>query len=91
MKIKISVPNDYGSREIEDMAIEELYDGDRKAAELDHGQALFNRLGDIAREAGLVDIENTDSGCIWEGSADAVKKAKNDLPEWASISDMEGE
>jgi len=89
MKIKISVPNDYGGKEREDMAIEELYDGDREACENDGGRLIFERLGDIAREAGLVDIENTDLGCIWEGSTEAVKKAKNDLPEWASISDIE--
>ena len=91
MKIKISVPNDYMSKKYEAMAIDEIYAGDREAAESDHGQGIFDHLADIAREAGLVDVADTDFGCIWEGSSDAVKKAKDTLPEWAEISDMEVE
>lgn len=88
-KIKISVPNDYGSREREEMAIAELYDGDREACEGDNGQLFFDRLSDIAEGAGLEIVESTDFGNIWIGTKEEIEKAKNDLPGWASISEVE--
>lgn len=89
MKIKISIPNDYGSKERESMAIEELYDGDREACEGDQGRLFFDHLAEIAEDAGLKFFESTDFGNIWVGPKKAVEKAKTTLPAWAEFGEIE--
>lgn len=83
MKIKISVPNDYGSHEDQKMAIDEIYDGDIETCASDEGRLIFDELANIAKSGGLQFIEISDYGAIWGGNKNKIKKVIKNLPKWA--------
>lgn len=87
MKIKISYPNDYGSEADYAKAVEDCCDGDAKSEGCE--EALFEKMADSAKEAGLAFLSEADYGAIWEGTKSQCAKAEELLPDWASIGKFE--
>lgn len=88
IKINISIPNDYNSESATDAAIAEYYGGNEEAASNDNCQQLFEALAAVAKGAGLTFSRSTDFGADWHGTKDQCSKARENLPNWASISDI---
>ena len=87
MKLKISIPNDSESRMR--MAVEQCYEGDREGAEADGCRELFEVLAAAAKEAGLSYAGETDYGAEWEGTEASCDEARNLLPAWAGVCEVE--
>lgn len=89
MKLKISIPNDYNSEAKMEAAIAQCYEGDVEAAEADGCHECFEALASAAKEAGLTYAGETDYGAEWEGTEGQCEKAREILPVWAGISEIE--
>lgn len=89
MKLNISVPNDYNSEANNEAAIAECYGGDEEAASGDNGQQFFEVLAAAAKGAGLKFFRPTDFGAEWEGTKKQCIAARESLPIWASVSEIE--
>ena len=89
MKLKISIPNDYNSESRMAAAVAQCYEGDGEGAEADGCRELFEVLAAAAKEAGLSYAGETDNGAEWEGTEDQCEKARDLLPAWAGVSEVE--
>lgn len=94
MKIKISIPNDYGSNQDYMDMLGDLYGStDDEAliemASQDNGERCYEELAFAAKSAGLKFHHGTDYGAVWQGSKAKCKEAIANLPGWARIESVE--
>ena len=88
MKIRISVPNDYGSDGDMSAAVQECYGGNHEAAQADECRECFDVLATKAKEAGLTFVESTDFGAEWTGTEAQCAAVREALPSWAYVSEI---
>ena len=82
--IQISIPNDFQSKPDYEAAIIECYGSPEEEADAaDGGRAIFDRLAEVANDAGLRYVESTDFGAVWAGSDSQIAAARAALPAWA--------
>ena len=89
MKIKISIPNDFGSDHDYASALAECYAGDDEACANDSGARMYEALAIVAKGAGLTFVRETDFGDDWEGTESQVAQAEKVLPCWAGVHHFE--
>ncbi len=91
-KIQISYPNDYGSEQDDQRAVEDLRNRGligEGSDEDDIGAAMLEDLADCARDAGLTHAGDTDFGAIWQGTPEQVAACREALPGWAYVAEIE--
>lgn len=91
MNITISIPNDYNSDTDAQAAIIACYDGDQDAAESDEYRALYDALANVARDTGLDFVCATDFGAEWAGTDEQIAIARQALPAWAYVGEIESD
>ena len=75
IKFEINLPNDFGSDSDAAAMLEDV--GDLPYAE------TYEIIADIAKANGLMYVEETDFGAIWEGASSQFTACLESLPKWA--------
>lgn len=88
MKIKISYPTENEAQV--DASMADCYpEWDEDAIAADGARELFDAMAAAAKGSGLAYAGETDFGGIWQGTEAQCAEARNSLPAWAIVEQVE--